>query len=88
VIDVRVRKDNGIELLNRKRKLTVLFGGFLPTSLEHAAVEGDSVTIDVEKMTGAGNFPRSPDKRYLQSAILLLLHRVEKAVLPAARPAT
>ena len=46
------------------------------------------MAVDVEQMTGAGDLTRSSDERYLQTAILLLLHRAEKAESRAARPAT
>jgi len=88
VVNVRVREDNGIELLDGQRELSILFSGFLTTPLEHAAVESDSVAINVKEMTGAGDFPRGSDERYLQSVILLLLHRAERAVSLAVRPAT
>ena len=75
MVDVGVREDNGIEILNGQRKLAILLGGIVPPSLKHPAIERYGVAVDVKEMTGASDFTRGPDERYLQTAILLLLHR-------------
>ena len=49
----------------------------MPLSLKHPAVEGNGIAIDVKEVTGARDFTRGTDERYLQTAILQLLHRAE-----------
>ena len=88
MIDVCVRQHDGIQLFDRVWQLSILLSGFLASSLKHPAVERDRIAVDVEQMTRAGDLTRGSDKRYLQTAILLLLHHAERAGSPVARPAT
>ena len=50
MVDVGMGQNDGIELTYRKRKLTILFGGFLAPSLKHSAVEGDRISVYVQKV--------------------------------------
>jgi hypothetical protein len=77
MIDVRVREDDSIEILDWQRERSVFLGGFLASSLKHSAVERDGVTVDVQKMAGPGNLACGTDEGYLQTANLLLRHRAE-----------
>jgi hypothetical protein len=51
VIDVRMREDDRIKILDGKRKLSILFRGFLAPALEHSAVQGNRMTVDVKQVT-------------------------------------
>ena len=77
MIDVRVREDNRIQILNRYWEAAVLLGGFVALALEHAAVERDRVTIDVQKMARPGYLSGRTNERYLQTISLLLQRRAE-----------
>jgi len=83
-----MRENNSIQIRDGERKLAVLVGRFVPTALKHPAIKSDGAAIHVKKMTRASNFTCSTDKRYLQTAILLLPHRAETESLIAARPVT
>ena len=88
MVDVCVRENDSVELVDWQWKLPIFFSRFLSPPLKHSTVESDRVAVDVKEMTGAGDFARGSDERYLQSAILLLLHRAERAVSRGAHPAT
>ena len=78
MIDVCMRKNDCIKVSDRERESAVLLRGVLALPLKHAAVERDGMSVDVQKMTGAGDFTRGTDKGYLQIANLLLRHHAER----------
>jgi hypothetical protein len=77
MIDVRVGENDRVKILDWKRESAVLIRGFLTLSLKHPAVERNSMPVDVEQVTGAGDLTRSTDEGYLQTANLLLRHHAE-----------
>jgi hypothetical protein len=78
MIDVGMRKNDRIEVLYRKWKFPVLVGRFLAPSLKHSAVERDSISVYVQKVTRARDLSCSTNECDLQAASLPLLHRAEK----------
>ena len=62
-----VGENDCVEILDRQRKLSVLVRRILSLSLKHSTVERDRVSVYVQQVTGAGDFPCSADKRYLQN---------------------
>src|SRR4030088_1333907 len=78
VIDMRVRENDRVEVLDRYRKLSVLVRRILSLSLKHSAVERNRVSVYMQQVTGTGHFSCCADKRYLQTASLLLPHRAER----------
>src|SRR6202022_581552 len=88
VVDVCVRENDRVESLDWHRELTVLVGRILSLSLKHLTPERACVAIYKQQVTRARHFPCRADKRYLQTASLLLPHRVERGWGRAARPET
>jgi hypothetical protein len=78
MIDVCMRENDGVEISDQERQSAVLLRGVLSLPLKHAAVERDGMSVDVQKMTGAGDFTRGTDEGYLQIAILPLRHHAER----------
>jgi hypothetical protein len=77
MVDMRVREDYCIQILDRDWKSTVLLSGFLTLSLKHPAIERNGVSVDVQEMAGTGDLTSSTDKGYLQMANLPLRHHAE-----------
>jgi hypothetical protein len=73
-----MRENDRVEVSDRERESAVLLRGILALPLKHAAVERDGVSVDVQKMTGAGDFTRGTDEGYLQIANLPLRHHAER----------
>jgi hypothetical protein len=61
-----VRKYDRIEICNWKGKLAILVSRFLPFALKHPTIEGDRMSIYMQEMTRAGDFPSCTDEGYLQ----------------------
>src|SRR2546423_6364616 len=78
VVDMGVRKNDCVKILDRHRKPSVLISRILSLSLKHPTVERDCVSVYMQQVTGTGDFSCRADKRYLQTASLLLLHRAER----------
>ena len=53
VIDVRMREDDGVDLVDGTRQACVLLTRLAAPSLKHAAVEQNGLPIDSEDVTGA-----------------------------------
>jgi hypothetical protein len=66
MVDVGVRENDGVEVLDRNRKRTVLLRRFLTLSLKHPTVEGDCIPVDLQQVTRSGDFPGGTDEGYLQ----------------------
>lgn len=58
VVDVGVRKDDGVEGGGVEGKLPVTRGGLNAAALEHAAVEGDVFAGSFDQMKRTGDFAR------------------------------
>jgi hypothetical protein len=77
MVDMSVREDDGVEVLDRQRQLAVLIRRFVPPPLKHPTVERDCMPVYVQKMTGARDLACGTDERYLQTVILPLPRRAE-----------
>ena len=56
MIDVRVGENDRVEIFDREREGSILLRGFLALTLKHSAVESDGVAVDMQKVTGSGDF--------------------------------
>ena len=72
MVDVGVGQNNRVEIGDRERESPVFFGGFLAFSLKHPAVESDRVTVYMEEVARARDFPGGAYEGYLQTVSLLL----------------
>src|SRR5688572_17643468 len=71
MIYVCMGKNDGIQLTDRDRKCSVLYGRLAPLALEHPAVERHCPAIDVQQVARARYFPGCTGKRYLQMSSAL-----------------
>lgn len=56
MIDVRVRKHDRVDLVDRARKPGILLARFTASTLEHPAVQQHGPSADPKHVTGAGHF--------------------------------
>ena len=88
MIDVGVRENDRVQVLDGQRQLPVFLRGFLALSLKHSAIQGDGAAIHAQKMAGSGHLACSTDEGDLQTANLPLPRHAERESLSAARPGT
>ncbi|MGH9419103.1 MAG: hypothetical protein ACRD3J_03950, partial [Thermoanaerobaculia bacterium] len=66
-----MREDDRIDLADWDWQRLVLFVRFFSPTLKHAAIEQHGTSIHVQNVAGAGYFPRSSYKGYLQPLLSL-----------------
>src|SRR4051812_8417395 len=94
MVDVRVRKHDGVDLSDVDRKRRVFGARLAAASLKHSAIQQDGLSIDAQDVTRAGHFTsgaRELDLHQEASCPLVTLRRPLDARTrgsPDVRPAT
>ena len=62
MVDVSVRENYRVEILDREGKSAVFLGGFLPFPLKHSTIEGNCLPIHVQEVARTGHFTGRADE--------------------------
>jgi hypothetical protein len=89
MVYVGVRQNNGIQIGDCNRKLSVFLVRFASPPLKHAAIQRHGMPVDVQQVTRARYFASCACKSYFQSGIRpLLLRFARKESSDGAHPVT